>query len=472
MAKSPALFVKTKKNMKRKARKDRSSSSNKKIRIQQQPIPTTNILETISDANLWKHEIFYFLAPIDFYSIMLTCELFHSNAIENELFLFYKWMCKKTTIPGYIEHLPSKEFLLSKSALNAKSVLGRIHYGTVTLNELNEKIEDVETRKRLLALFPFELKQFETVDWFQEEMKEIDELSKAQKQEFMNNARVLPLVEKNFHYLLNGKPRKSISDNCYHYLNKVKTVRDNRFITMLALLYHPEALRFKAFKNDREVVLVAVQCSGTALKYTSPTMKSNRTVIQAAIITNGLALEYVPEKSKTKDLVLRAIQGHIGAYNFIPKPMMLDKDVAIALVSQRGKSIESLPENLQKDRDVLHAAIKKNGTLIDSIGKDYLNDREIFLSAVKSQGSILRLGSTTFHDDREIVLAALSNNPYALEYASDRLRDDKEIVIMALQQNITCLKYASQKLQQDSEFIETAQQAAAEYRRILVIHDM
>eukprot|EP00971_Amphidinium_carterae_P198494 3939386-Amphidinium_carterae.2 len=58
---------------------------------------------------------------------------------------------------------------------------------------------------------------------------------------------------------------------------------------------------------DREVVLVAVQSCGLALRHASITLQKDWDVARAAVKSHGLALEYLPDALRAdKTLVLTA----------------------------------------------------------------------------------------------------------------------------------------------------------------------
>ena len=52
-------------------------------------------------------------------------------------------------------------------------------------------------------------------------------------------------------------------------------------------------------KNDKEVVVTAVQQNGLALNYASESMKNDKEVVLTAVQQNGLGLDYASESIRT-----------------------------------------------------------------------------------------------------------------------------------------------------------------------------
>ena len=85
-------------------------------------------------------------------------------------------------------------------------------------------------------------------------------------------------------------------------------------------------------KQDKSVVLAAVERNGTVLKLAPAKFKQDKDVVLAAVTHNGLALQHAAETLRNS------------------------KDVVLAAVRQTKWALESASDELQKDKDVLFSA--------------------------------------------------------------------------------------------------------------------
>lgn len=89
-----------------------------------------------------------------------------------------------------------------------------------------------------------------------------------------------------------------------------------------------ELSKFSEFKNDKDVVLAAVQNYGLSLRYASDSMKSNKDIVLKAVRQNGRALFFSSNEMKNdKEIVLEAIKNDGYAYLAIPEKLKKDKNI-------------------------------------------------------------------------------------------------------------------------------------------------
>lgn len=83
-------------------------------------------------------------------------------------------------------------------------------------------------------------------------------------------------------------------------------LRDDRAVVLTAVEDYGSALEYASemLRADREVVLAAVENHGSGLKYASERLRANREVVLTAVENNGSALKYA---SKVLQVVLAAI---------------------------------------------------------------------------------------------------------------------------------------------------------------------
>lgn len=197
-------------------------------------------------------------------------------------------------------------------------------------------------------------------------------------------------------------------------------------------------------KNDKEVVLAALQMHGAYLEYASEELKQDRNVVLAAIKSFRFVFDrgWVSEALKDdKEFMLSVLQQDGN-----PR------------IEHYGSLLQFASDRLKNDRDIVLAAIKKEGLALEYAAQVFKNDNEIVLTAVRQDGYALMLASAALKGNKEIVLAAVLQNGCALQYASDALKNEKEIVLSAVQQDGYALCFASDLLKNDKDIVRAALQ--------------
>ncbi|MDP3189314.1 DUF4116 domain-containing protein [Limnobacter sp.] len=200
-------------------------------------------------------------------------------------------------------------------------------------------------------------------------------------------------------------------------------------------------------REDRDVVMAAVQQNGAALAFASDEHLNDREVVLSAVRQFGLSLEFASNELRN------------------------DRELVLAAIEQDGLALESASTDLRAERDVLLAAVRQNGFALEFGNAEHINDREVVMAAVQNNGLSLEFASDALRNDREVVMTAVCNDNcfeemfgderYALEYASTELRDDKEVVMAAVRKESWALRVASARLRGDRDVVMAAVQQDA-----------
>jgi len=161
-------------------------------------------------------------------------------------------------------------------------------------------------------------------------------------------------------------------------------------------------------KNNKWVVLAAVERHGIALQYASEELRGDRDFVLEAVKKNGLSLEYASEALKA------------------------DYEVALEAVKEDWTSLQFVSDDLKDNRNVVLEAVK--GSLRGGFkfaSNNLRADRDFVLEAVKESGYVLDYVSDDLHADRDFILKVLTVNGSALEYVSDEFRADPDLLAIA-----------------------------------------
>lgn len=102
---------------------------------------------------------------------------------------------------------------------------------------------------------------------------------------------------------------------------------------------------FELFRDDKEVVLIAVRKSGATLQFASDRLRDDKEVVLEAVKQNNLALGYASKRLKD------------------------DKEVVLEAVNINGKVLCFASDNLRDDVEVAMNAIKKNDLALKSVSE-------------------------------------------------------------------------------------------------------
>jgi hypothetical protein len=94
-------------------------------------------------------------------------------------------------------------------------------------------------------------------------------------------------------------------------------------------------------KNDKEVVLAAVEHNGHALQHASVELKADKGVVLAAVEQTGLALKHASVELKNdKEVALAAVEQDGGALQNASVELKADKEVVLTAAAQSGEALK------------------------------------------------------------------------------------------------------------------------------------
>ena len=214
-------------------------------------------------------------------------------------------------------------------------------------------------------------------------------------------------------------------------------------------------------KLSSEIIEVAVQKNGLALKYIKPILFFKKyiyskqiiiNIIEIAVKNNGLALRYI------RSIFL------FFSYKYEYSKEIITNIIKLA-VQNNGLALEFIrKEYLYLTEDIIKYAVQNNGLALEFVDDKYLTDK-IIEFAVKQNG--LALQFINKDEDEDILtykncILAIKNNPLALQYVPD-YNLTKEICIIAVQSNVLALQYVPQEFQTEELYMIVVQSYTLDY---------
>ena len=248
--------------------------------------------------------------------------------------------------------------------------------------------------------------------------------------------------------------------------------------SVLQFLRHP---RDDHLRDDPEVVLADVHCSGAALCFASRRLQGDRGFVLEAVAIDRGAIEHVAANLRfdqgflrdaaerqpdvlwiaagqlEAELAAKAVRSFPrGALCRLREELRGRPDIWKAAVAADPMAIEFVPR-AQCGREVVAGALAKTPHVLRVVGH-WQHDRAFALSALSREGLLLSRESLRliWGDDTEVVGVAVAQNGLALEYASQRLRGHPQVVERALNQNGLALAFVVRSMRHFDGLVRVA----------------
>lgn len=225
------------------------------------------------------------------------------------------------------------------------------------------------------------------------------------------------------------------------YKNLPEEYKNNKKYVLEAAKRSPSILEHVAaeFKNDKEIIKEIIEESRIgyeALFYTSENLKNDKDLILLAVNKEGQALQYASEELKNdKEVISTALFNNKNAFKYVSDELKDNKNFVSEMMKQFNPKILSKVEY--------------------SILPNYVDVG--FLFGRKQVGNILEHVSDRLKNDKGLVLHSIENEiGFSLDYVSEKLKDNKEIVFAAVGKRSSNFKYASETLRNDKELAYNA----------------
>jgi hypothetical protein len=201
-----------------------------------------------------------------------------------------------------------------------------------------------------------------------------------------------------------------------------------------------DALKYASarLRNDKEIVMAAVETACGALKHASARLKSNKTVVLKAFKSQERFMTDL-KKMMTDDKFLDSLK----------YPARKTK-IVVASVT------EIMDSRLFQDRDVAFQVVSMCGTDIAHCS-DFWDDFGVVMEAVINDGEALRFISTfEARDNEEIASMALLTCPNIYFQLSNNLRDNVSIIKQAIRVKPTIYSKIAHRHQKNFDIAFTA----------------
>jgi hypothetical protein len=213
-------------------------------------------------------------------------------------------------------------------------------------------------------------------------------------------------------------------------------------------------------RDDRSLMLEAVQLSGFALQYASARLQGDKAFVLQAVQTDGHALGYAQRQLwADRDLLLASYRQKAEFFGRSHAWSEQDSNRLQQSVRIPGFSSD-IPAALEADREVVLAYHTLNASLPVCVVEDVClaqtlrGDQDLIAQLLRLDVRLpLWTLSGAVRSNRALALQAVEVAGSNLQYAAATLRNDPSFVLEALRLNVSCLPYTPRWLRHHKPFM-------------------
>ena len=172
-----------------------------------------------------------------------------------------------------------------------------------------------------------------------------------------------------------------------------------------------EASEDSPLKKQQKFALICVEKHGSTLAFFDD-FKNNEEIVLLAIKTYRDALQYANEELRNNEsFVLEAIKINHYSIVYASSNLLESRDFIIKAIKIKGRIITFLDENIKSDKDLVLLAIKNTDYLTKDMIMFLLHDKEVMIAEIKKNISTYHYLSEELKKDTEIKKAYNRSKP-------------------------------------------------------------
>ncbi len=243
------------------------------------------------------------------------------------------------------------------------------------------------------------------------------------------------------------------------------------------------------FRDNKEIVMAAVQVDGTVLQFASDRLRADKDVVMAAISRDLHSATYAhPSLIEKDDEVAKYYYSlNHDRFNDLPATSRTNTKYMRDLLSINSELLSVMPPDIMDVPHAVMTAVLKNPRVFEYASKRLRGDRQFIFDAMVELAKQGRNGAellnyadkALFKDENFLyklmqvnlkvatfvpkkflkkeafILLLSAREPQVLATCGSKLKDDAQFMMKAVMINATSMKWASPRLKRDREFIKT-----------------
>ncbi|WP_257265450.1 DUF4116 domain-containing protein, partial [Endozoicomonas sp. ONNA2] len=230
-------------------------------------------------------------------------------------------------------------------------------------------------------------------------------------------------------------------DNLWEVLMSDEVARDIRreLLHHLLLLYPAKAMQFVEFFYPQweDHYFIIERPHDYSLKFHFSPVQSlgdHKEKVRNLLLKN--TLKYASQRVRNdKDLVLSAVELYPCHLSYVSEKLKRDEDVVMTAINADYLSLKYASQELRDNEEFIRGAIKIRSAAMLYAGEKVRNDKRIIENLMAVNIRILRSVNKSVLKDREYMLALIKKDADAFNFIADELEQDTNFIISAIEIN-------------------------------------
>jgi hypothetical protein len=246
-------------------------------------------------------------------------------------------------------------------------------------------------------------------------------------------------------------------------------LQGDKEVVSVACIQNPSALEFATYelRSDVSFALELINhCSEDIIIYMSPELRKNKELMLAAVNKSGSALKNLEDIFKADEEIVRvAIKKYFLNIKYAHLSLLENRDLMLKLVSQTPSILVHCGSSFRKDPEFILDAARLNLEVLEELSweinpyspdcflKGFSTNIDFLVKAVRIHKDALKFFSHVVRDNERVVRAAIEANGLAFKHAGYHILCNKEIALIAIGKEIEAFNFVDSSLKEDRAFV-------------------
>lgn len=138
---------------------------------------------------------------------------------------------------------------------------------------------------------------------------------------------------------------------------------------------------------------------------------------------------YVSEQLKQdRELMLLAIQRDMSAFRFAPDTLRSDITFILEAVKINPYVFRYLDPSFKQIKEIVLEVVQNKGWMLNDVDSHWRSDRDIVMAAIKNEPESFKFANTKFRSDKEIMLLGIKEWQPLIRFLDPELKRDPDII--------------------------------------------
>ena len=205
------------------------------------------------------------------------------------------------------------------------------------------------------------------------------------------------------------------------------------------------------WKNDLDVVSIACQNNGYAIKYASQELRNNKDLARIVLSREGLLLkEFSPEIKNDKELVEIAVEINPYAFRVASDELKNDRNYILHLADSRPIVFGLASDSIKNDIELVQKFLPLNQLLYNELSPEFKSNKGLALKCIENNGLGVFISlSDELKKDKQFILHAID-----LVHETQFKRSIESVMKLMPDRFFSLIPYIDEQLQNDIDFVK------------------